>query len=204
MSSISERDTGSLCFGHPNWTICSLLSWFCFYFFNTFLPFILEGPIPYYPRERRKGCSSVRQWGKGNHPKVNETQEFLYLGHSNWTICSLLSWFCTKKFPHFSYWKVQIPITPEKGRSSGRKWEKGNHPKVNETLGFLYLGHLSCTICSLLIWICEKMSQSILVQSKRDRLTSDNEIPSYSLGLTAIAIQHLQRFNHGHGLKTLL
>ena len=25
------------------------------------------------------------------HLKVNETQGFLYLGHSNWTICSLLS-----------------------------------------------------------------------------------------------------------------
>ena len=36
-------------------------------------------------------CAKSRKWGKGNHPKVNEIQGFLYLGHSNWTICSLLS-----------------------------------------------------------------------------------------------------------------
>ena len=59
--------------------------------FSIFLSFILGGPIPYYPRERKKGSSRGRKWGKGNHPKVNEKQGFLYLGHSNWTICSLLS-----------------------------------------------------------------------------------------------------------------
>ena len=39
--------------------------------------------------------------GKGNSSKVDETNEFLTLGHSNWTICSLLNWFCPKNFPHF-------------------------------------------------------------------------------------------------------
>ena len=119
--------------------------------FSTFLPFILGGPIPYYPRERKKGSSSGRKWGKGNHPKVNETQGFLYLGHSNWTICSLLSWFCSKNCPTIwlSYWEFQLSVTPERG-----KWEKGIHPKVDETQGFLYLGHSNWTICSLLSWFC--------------------------------------------------
>ena len=40
-------------------------------------------PISYYPR---KGNEK-----KGFTQKIDETQEFLYLGHSNWTICSLLS-----------------------------------------------------------------------------------------------------------------
>ena len=32
---------------------------------------------------------------------VDETQGFMYLGHSNWPISSLLSWFCSKIFPPF-------------------------------------------------------------------------------------------------------
>ena len=55
---------------------------------------------------------------KGIPPTVSETQGFQYLGHSNWTICSLWSWFCTVNFPSFwlSYWGVQLSITPEKGK----------------------------------------------------------------------------------------
>ena len=34
--------------------------------------------------------------GKGNYLKVNETQWYLTLGHSNWTNCSLFYWFCSK------------------------------------------------------------------------------------------------------------
>ena len=61
--------------------------------------------------------------GKGNSSKVNETQGFLTLGHSNWIICSLLSWFCSKNFQPswLSYWEVQFLITPERGRKEGRK-----------------------------------------------------------------------------------
>ena len=64
-------------------------------------------PIIYYPRDRKRGSSRGWKWEKGIHPKLNETQGFLYLRHSNWTICSLLSWFCSKEFPSFwlSYWK---------------------------------------------------------------------------------------------------
>ena len=52
---------------------------------SALLIFILESPIPYYPRERGW------RMRKGIHSKVNETQGFQYLGHSNWTICSLLN-----------------------------------------------------------------------------------------------------------------
>ena len=48
--------------------------------------------------------------GKGNHPtpKLDETEGFQCLGHSNWTICSPLSHFCPEKFPSFSpsYWEA--------------------------------------------------------------------------------------------------
>ena len=146
--------------------------------------------------------------GKGIHSKVKETPGFWYLGHSNCTICSLLSWFCSQIFPPSwsLYWGVQFLISPERGarnekgdslenecntgvlvpgafkldhfqpvelilfqnysifltfilggqisyysrerKKGGRrgwKWEKGNHPKVNEKQGFLYLGHSNWT-----------------------------------------------------------
>ena len=59
--------------------------------FSSFLPLILGGPIPYHPKlQREKGRKEQGlKMGKGKSPKVNETQGFLTLGHSNWTICSL-------------------------------------------------------------------------------------------------------------------
>ena len=87
------------------------------------LPFILRGPISNYPRERKEG----RKVAKRNLPKVNETQGFLYLGQSNWTICSLLSWFDPKNFPHFSPALHNKPflITPERRRKEGAGAENG-------------------------------------------------------------------------------
>ena len=109
------------------------------------LIFILGSPISYYPREWKRE--------KGIHPKVDETRGFLYLGHSNWTIWSLLSWFRLQIIPSSwsSYWGVGSPISyyPREW-----KWEKGIHPKLDETQGFLYLGHSNWTICSLLSWFC--------------------------------------------------
>ena len=112
---------------------------------STFWPFILGGPIPYYPRERRKGSSRGRKWEKGNHPKVDETQGFQYLGHSNWTIWSLLNWLCSKKFPTFcpSYWEVQLLITPETGRKEAagtENGEKGITQKLRRHRGFCTWG----------------------------------------------------------------
>ena len=40
------------------------------------------------------------------------------------------------------------PRERKKGNSRGWKWEKGNHPKVDETHGFLTLGRSNWTICS--------------------------------------------------------
>ena len=93
------------------------------------------------------------KWEKGIHPKWDKIQGFLYFGHSNWSICCLLSWFCPKIFSicKLSYWGFQFIITPERG-----KWEKGIHPKVDETQGFLYLGYSNWTICRLLSWFCSK------------------------------------------------
>ena len=47
------------------------------------------------------------------------------------------------------YCGVQLSIPPERG-----KWENGIHPKVNETRGFLYLGHSNWTVYGLLSWSC--------------------------------------------------
>ena len=45
---------------------------------------------------------------KGKSPKLDETQGFQCLGHSNWAICSLLSQFCSPNFQTFSllYWEA--------------------------------------------------------------------------------------------------
>ena len=76
--------------------------------------------------------------------KLNETRSFQCLGHSNWTICSPLSPFCSKRFSTF-YLHTGRPIliTPESQLS-----EKGIHPtpKLNGTEGFRCLGHTNWTI----------------------------------------------------------
>ena len=63
-------------------------------------------PIPYYPRKMRK-------WSYPNH---SDTQGIVYQGHSNWTICSHLSQFCSENFPTFDFHagKCQFLITPGK------------------------------------------------------------------------------------------
>ena len=98
--------------------------------------------------------------GKGNSSKVNETQGFMTLWHSNWTICSLLNWFRSKKFPPFNRAFHNNPIiyTAERGikEGTGQKMGKGTSSKVNETRGSLILGHSNWTICSLLSWFGSK------------------------------------------------
>ena len=71
----------------------------------------------------------------GIHPtsKLDETEIFQCLGHSDWTICSPISHFCSKKFPTFSlsYWEANSYYPREpimgKGNSSNPKsgWDKG-------------------------------------------------------------------------------
>ena len=125
---------GFLYLGNSNWTICSLLSWFCF---EIFLPswslyWELPFPISYYPRERKMRKKEI-------NPIVVETPEFLYLGNSNWTICSLLSWFCFEIFlPSWSlYWELPFPISyyPRE-----RKMRKRDSPKSGWDTGVSVLG----------------------------------------------------------------
>ena len=56
--------------------------------------------------------------GKWNSPNLSETQGFECLGHSNRTICSLLSQFCSLNFSNFYIFILgsPIPITSETGR----------------------------------------------------------------------------------------
>ena len=59
--------------------------------------------------------------GKGIPPKVNETQGFLTLGHSNWTICSLIF------VPKFSYLLDTFTLLPqrdEERKEQGQKMRK--------------------------------------------------------------------------------
>ena len=79
------------------------------------------------------------------------------LGHSNWTICSLLNWFRSKKNPPFypASHNKPVLITPRK-RKERAESEKKEPPKVNETQGFLTPGHSNPTIYSLLNWFCSK------------------------------------------------
>ena len=89
---------GFVTLGYSNWTICSLLSWFCAKSFPPFYPAPHNKPFLITPERARNEQSGAE---KGNSPKVNETQGFPSLGHSNWTICSLLSWFWPKIVPPF-------------------------------------------------------------------------------------------------------
>ena len=126
---------------------------------TTFLPFILGAPNSYYPRERKEGRSRGWKWGKGNLPKVNETQRFLW----PWGIQTGPFSACEADFvANFSTFLPLIlggpisyfPRERKEGRSRGWKWVKGNHPKVNESQGFQYLLHSNWTICCLLSQIC--------------------------------------------------
>ena len=135
-----------------------------------------------FPSFRSVSMSSVSVLGA----KVNETQVFLTMGHSNWTVCSLLSLFCFKQFPPFYPGSHNNPILyTEEGRKwQGLKMGKGIHSKVNETQGFLYLGHSNWTICSLLSWICSKKCPPLYPASHNNQILGQFEkvCRSYYLG----------------------
>ena len=112
-----ENETqGFLYFWQSNRTICRLLSWFCAIIFPPSrslywgLPFLITPEL-----RMRKRDSPKNGWDTG----------FLYFGQSNWTIYSLLNWFCSIIFP--STWPLYrgLPflITQE---LKIRKW---NSPK---------------------------------------------------------------------------
>ena len=90
----------------------------------------------------------ANKWGKeGIHPtsKLDETEWFKCLGHSNWTICSSLSPFCSRRFLTFSlsYWEANSyyprGLIMGKGDSSNFKigWDR-----VVSVLGTFKLDHL--------------------------------------------------------------
>ena len=88
------------CLGHSNWTICILLSNFALIFFKL-LTFIPQSPFPYYPRKMRK-------WNSLN------LSEIQCLGHLNWTICTLLSQFCSDIFQTFDFYTPEpISLLPQ-------------------------------------------------------------------------------------------
>ena len=116
---------GFLYLWHSNWTICSLLSWFCFKIFPTSWSSLWGVQLLITPE--RDGL----EMRKGIHSKMNETKRFLYSGHSNWTICSPLSWFCFIRFPTSwsLLWGVQKSNIVLPQREMGWKWEKGSTQK---------------------------------------------------------------------------
>ena len=124
---------------HSTWIICSLLSQFCFSNFQTF-SLSCWRVNSYYPGLKM---------GKWNSPNLSKTEGFECLGHSIWTICSLLSQFCSPNFPTFSlsYWRANSYYP----RLKMGKW---NYPNLSETEGFECLGHSIWTICSLFSQIC--------------------------------------------------
>ena len=75
--------------------------------FYNFFTFILEANS-YYPR------GLIMREGIHPTPEMDLTEGFVCLGHSNWTICTLLSQFYFPNFTFFSlsYWRP-ILITPE-------------------------------------------------------------------------------------------
>ena len=88
--------------------------------------------------------------GKGNSPKVDGTQGFLTLGHSNWIIGSLLNWFCQEIILPFCPASHNNPIlySAERGRKEGAgdgNWKRelpksGWHTGVSD-LGAFKLDH---------------------------------------------------------------
>ena len=95
-------------------------------------------------------------WEKGNFstPKLDETEGFLCLGHSNWTICRLLSHFCCQTFTisSFSYWKANSYYP------RGLIMEKWNfpNPKTEWDRGVCVPGLSNWTICSPFSPFCSK------------------------------------------------
>ena len=91
--------------------------------------------------------------GKWNSSKVDEIQGFLYLGRSNRTISSVLSEFSQKCFhlitqpPIINHFLLQYPRERKGGswKQEGQRMGKQKSSKVDETQGFLYLGHSNLT-----------------------------------------------------------
>ena len=95
--------------------------------------------------------------GKGEFfqpKKVDETEEFQCLRHSNWTSCIPLNHFCSRNFPicFLSYWEANCyyprGLTKGKGDSPNfrKEWDSGF-----SVLGTFKLDHLQ-SFKPILIW----------------------------------------------------
>ena len=129
------------CLEHSNWTICSPLSPFCSGNFQ-FVSSLYWEAISYYPR------GLIMRKMKSPIPEMNETQGFECLGHSNWTISSPFSPFCSGNFQFVSslYWEAISYYS--RGLIVIKR--KSPIPERNDTEGCKCLGHSNRTICSLL------------------------------------------------------
>ena len=156
---------------------------------STLLPFILGGPISYYPREKKEGRSRGWKWGKGITKsewdtgvsdlgafKLDHLQPVRLIFFQNvstflpFILGGPISYYRREKkegagaengengitqkwMKHRAFW----PWGSQIGPFETWKWGKRNHPKVNETQGFLILEHSNWTICSLLGWFSSKI-----------------------------------------------
>ena len=110
-----------LCLGHSNWTICSLLSQFCFVNFTIFHSFIL-GANSYYPRGGKTENGKMEFSQPGYESGISVPGAFK-LDH--------LLIFKPILFPKFSNFFTfilgrPILITPERGRLKMGKWNSPN------------------------------------------------------------------------------
>ena len=100
-----------------------ILFWKIFNFFH----FILGSQF-LLPQRANNGS-----WENFPFPNMDKTEGFQCLGHSNWTMCSPLSPFCSEKFPTFSlsYWGANSyyprGLIMRKGNSPNSRngWDRG-------------------------------------------------------------------------------
>ena len=134
-----------LYFGHSNWTIWSLLRWFCHPNFPSSWSLYWEVQFlitPDFQRvEMRERDSPKNGWDTG----VSVHGAFK-LDHLK-PVELILS-------PKFSSILIFILGSPIPYYPREWKWEKGIHPKMDETHGFLYSRHSNWTIWRLLSWFC--------------------------------------------------
>ena len=91
---------------------------------------------------------SCTQW-KGSPQltsKVNETKGCMTMGHSNWTICSPWTQFLQYEFHFINRPHAAFPFSCIQW--NGHHSDHTMYPKVNDTKGYMTLGHSNWTICN--------------------------------------------------------
>ena len=104
-------------FGEQNWlNRLQMVLYVCSPDFSNFFTLSLERPILITPDRGRL------KMGKWKSPNLSENQEIGCLGHSNWTICSLLSQFYFPNFTIFSLscWEANSYYPRERRAGNGK------------------------------------------------------------------------------------